>query len=172
MGEERALFRRARLFISPHGALLANIFFMPWFGQVLEIRPRQFDNGVYAYVAHICGVRYHLLYGNGTKETHISIDHTVVIEAVKRIVKVYLPPKQESEVELLAKELKATKGAIGSKEDTVLAMKAVPEIKNSPKKILNRVEIVEDTTNVEKQPIAPAPKIPKQDDPAPTPLRN
>ena len=91
MGEERALFRRARLFISPHGALLANIFFMPPFGEVLEIRPNQFDNGVYDFVAHICGVRYNLLYGNGTKDTHILIDHAVVIETVRRIVKAYPP---------------------------------------------------------------------------------
>ena len=129
LGDEQALFQRARLFISPHGALLANIFFMPRYGEVLEIRPNKFDNGVYHFVAHICGVRYNLLYGNGTKDTHIIIDHNVVIDMVRMIVKDFpLDQKIDPDSSLLAKESDREKGEHSKREDGTIIVDVVPKV--------------------------------------------
>ena len=85
--ESQALFKRARLFISPHGALLANIIFMPSYGEVIEIRPAGYGPNVFHLMSHICGLRYYLLWGHGTSESHIIIDHDEVISIVRNVAK-------------------------------------------------------------------------------------
>eukprot|EP00897_Mesotaenium_endlicherianum_P003101 jgi/Mesen1/2819/ME000172S01974 len=84
--DAKRLFGRTRLYIAPHGAALTNMVFMRANASVLEIRPREFDNGCYHYLAAICEVRYYLLRGEGSKETSLVIDIGVVVDLVKSIV--------------------------------------------------------------------------------------
>ena len=73
--------------------MLANLIFMPSYGEVVEIRPVDYGPNVYHLITHICGLRYHLLWGNGTSNSHITIDHDEVISLVRNISKT-LPPSE------------------------------------------------------------------------------
>lgn len=81
----RDLFNSVRLFISPHGALMTNMIFMPKGGHVLEVRPRGFNNGCYHYLAHIIGLKYYLVKGDGTKNSDIHVDMEELLSVVKEI---------------------------------------------------------------------------------------
>ncbi len=85
--EAKELFGRCRLYIAPHGAALANIVFMPKFGEILEMRPSSYYNPVYHYLAHICELKYYLILGNGTKNSEIQINQGEVVALVSDIVK-------------------------------------------------------------------------------------
>ena len=74
LNESQQLFKRARAFISPHGALLTNLLFMPPGSAVLEIRPRLFDNNVYHYLAFIAELPYFMVYAEGAKNTDLKVD--------------------------------------------------------------------------------------------------
>lgn len=83
----RDLFNSVRLFISPHGALMTNMIFMREGAHVLEVRPRGFNNGCYHYLAHIIGLRYYLVKGEGTKNSDIQVDMEQLLSVVKHISK-------------------------------------------------------------------------------------
>ena len=59
------MFRRARLYVGPHGAGLSNLVFMPLNSTVLEIRPRGRDKGCYRLLSLACGINYYLSLGEG-----------------------------------------------------------------------------------------------------------
>ncbi|GJP55501.1 hypothetical protein CLOM_g14452 [Closterium sp. NIES-68] len=83
--DAKRLFNRARLFISPHGALMTNMVFMPSLSHVVEVRPHSFDNNCYHFLAHICRHSYYLVHGNGTKNSDIHVDMDELIRVVKEI---------------------------------------------------------------------------------------
>ncbi|CAI5960526.1 unnamed protein product [Closterium sp. NIES-65] len=81
----RALFRRARLFVSGHGAAFANVIFMPANASIYEIRPRKCYNACYNNLAHACSVRYHLSFGDGTCYSSLKANLTHVRETLSTI---------------------------------------------------------------------------------------
>ncbi|CAI5481159.1 unnamed protein product [Closterium sp. Yama58-4] len=83
--DAKRLFNRARLFISPHGALMTNMVFMPSQSHVVEVRPQAFDNNCYHFLAHICHHSYYLVHGNGTKNSDIHVDMEDLVRVVKGI---------------------------------------------------------------------------------------
>ncbi|CAI5458462.1 unnamed protein product [Closterium sp. Yama58-4] len=83
--EARALFRRARLFVSGHGAAFANVIFMPANSSIYEIRPRNCYNACYNNLAHACSVRYHLSFGDGTCYSSLKANLTHVRETLSAI---------------------------------------------------------------------------------------
>ncbi|CAI5510453.1 unnamed protein product, partial [Closterium sp. Naga37s-1] len=83
--EARALFRRARLFVSGHGAAFANVIFMPANASIYEIRPRKCYNACYNNLAHACSVRYHLSFGDGTCYSSLKANLTHVRETLSTI---------------------------------------------------------------------------------------
>ncbi|CAI5522865.1 unnamed protein product [Closterium sp. Naga37s-1] len=85
--EAKQLFNRARLFITPHGALMANMVFMPPGGFVLEARPEDFDNNLYDYLAYVSDLHYYLVKGVGGKDTDISVDMEEMVGVVDEISK-------------------------------------------------------------------------------------
>ncbi|CAI5535288.1 unnamed protein product [Closterium sp. Naga37s-1] len=85
--EAKQLFNRARLFITPHGALMANMVFMPPGGFVLEARPEDFDNNLYDYLAYVCDLHYYLVKGVGGKDTDIRVDMEEMVGVVDEISK-------------------------------------------------------------------------------------
>ncbi|CAI7891590.1 unnamed protein product [Closterium sp. NIES-54] len=85
--EAKQLFNRARLFITPHGALMANMVFMPPGGFVLEARPEDFDNNLYDYLAYVCDLHYYLVKGVGGKDTDIRVDMEEMVGVVDVISK-------------------------------------------------------------------------------------
>lgn len=85
--EAKKLFSKTRLYIAPHGAAMTNLVFMPKDGEVLEIRPIQFNNPVYHYVAFICGLKYRLIHGNGTKDSDIDVRHEDILDVIQEIMK-------------------------------------------------------------------------------------
>ncbi|CAI5469600.1 unnamed protein product [Closterium sp. Yama58-4] len=88
--EAKALFNRARLFITPHGALMANMVFMPPGGFVLEARPEDFDNNLYDYLAYVCDLHYYLVKGVGGKDTDIRVDMEEMVGVVDVISKMLI----------------------------------------------------------------------------------
>ncbi|CAI5460292.1 unnamed protein product [Closterium sp. Yama58-4] len=85
--EAKQLFNRARLFITPHGALMANMVFMPPGAFVLEARPEDFDNNLYDYLAYVSDLHYYLVKGGGGKDTDIRVDMEEMVEVVDVISK-------------------------------------------------------------------------------------
>ncbi|GJP54535.1 hypothetical protein CLOM_g13616 [Closterium sp. NIES-68] len=85
--EAKQLFNRARLFITPHGALMANMVFMPPGGFVLEARPEEFNNNLYDYLAYVSDLHYYLVKGVGSKDTDIRVDMEEMVGVVDVIAK-------------------------------------------------------------------------------------
>lgn len=84
--DAKQLFNRALVFISPHGALLANMLFMPSKGFVIEFIPDFFRMDTYPRMNKICGHNYYRLQGRGNKHTALRINmesfYTVFTEMV------------------------------------------------------------------------------------------
>ena len=74
----KAMFNRARLYVSPHGALCVNMIFMPFGGHMFEMRPRGYPNPCFHHMAEVCELQYYLVMGNGTKQTNIGVEMSVV----------------------------------------------------------------------------------------------
>ncbi|GJP45602.1 hypothetical protein CLOM_g4974 [Closterium sp. NIES-68] len=91
MLKARSLFRRARLLIAGHGAAMANMIFMRPNMTVLEIRPDQSNNACYHHLAHACGLRYYLTFGQGDGESIVKIDVGKITGVLKDIAKTFPP---------------------------------------------------------------------------------
>ncbi|CAI6008867.1 unnamed protein product [Closterium sp. NIES-65] len=87
MLKARSLFRRARLLIAGHGAAMANMVFMRPNMTVYEIRPDKSNNACYHHLAHACGLRYYLTFGDGDGESVVKIDVGKVTGVLKEIAK-------------------------------------------------------------------------------------
>eukprot|EP00271_Cylindrocystis_brebissonii_P003446 TRINITY_DN14426_c0_g2_i1.p1 TRINITY_DN14426_c0_g2~~TRINITY_DN14426_c0_g2_i1.p1 ORF type:complete len:1114 (-),score=120.94 TRINITY_DN14426_c0_g2_i1:691-4032(-) len=89
--ETRRLFSTARFLLATHGAGLANLIFMPPYGEVLEIVPTYWSDNkhdfvsLYRYLAYTCDITYNALIANGTKYSDLDIPHDVVTETVREI---------------------------------------------------------------------------------------
>ncbi|CAI5511109.1 unnamed protein product [Closterium sp. Naga37s-1] len=91
MLKARSLFRRARLLIAGHGAAMANMVFMRPNMTVYEIRPDKSNNACYHHLAHACGLRYYLTFGDGDGESVVKIDVGKVTGVLKEIAKTFPP---------------------------------------------------------------------------------
>ncbi|CAI5499014.1 unnamed protein product [Closterium sp. Naga37s-1] len=91
MLKARSLFRRARLLIAGHGAAMANMVFMRPNMTVYEIRPDKSNNACYHHLAHACGLRYYLTFGDGDGERIVKIDVGKVTGVLKEIAKTFPP---------------------------------------------------------------------------------
>ncbi|GJP59698.1 hypothetical protein CLOP_g21977 [Closterium sp. NIES-67] len=80
--DARALFRRARLFVSGHGAAFANVIFMPLNSSIYEIRPKGCYNACYNNLAYACSVHYYLSFGEGTCYSSLRANLTHVRESL------------------------------------------------------------------------------------------
>ena len=87
VGAAKALFNRARLFLSPHGALCVNMAFMPFGGHVFEIRPREYPNACFHHLAEVCELHFYLVIGNGTFASKIDVDVPPVVTTLQMIKK-------------------------------------------------------------------------------------
>ena len=70
----RELFKKARLFITPHGAALTNMIFLPVNASVLEMRPRGWSAGCYRQLATVCSLQYYLSWGEGEKGSKLKVN--------------------------------------------------------------------------------------------------
>ncbi|CAI5460174.1 unnamed protein product [Closterium sp. Yama58-4] len=91
MLKARSLFRRARLLIAGHGAAMANMVFMRPNMTVYEIRPDKSNNACYHHLAHACGLRYYLTFGQGDGESVVKIDVWKITGVLKEIAKTFPP---------------------------------------------------------------------------------
>eukprot|EP00271_Cylindrocystis_brebissonii_P005165 TRINITY_DN17111_c0_g2_i1.p1 TRINITY_DN17111_c0_g2~~TRINITY_DN17111_c0_g2_i1.p1 ORF type:complete len:690 (-),score=12.00 TRINITY_DN17111_c0_g2_i1:95-2164(-) len=92
------LFRRARLFFSPHGAILANVFFMREGATVVEVRPNMYNNNLFEVLSRMCRLRYHLLWGEGDKVRPILVEHRVVLAKIRETMIRFLEEDQLAEL--------------------------------------------------------------------------
>lgn len=94
--EAKELFNRALVFITPHGALLTNMLFMPPNGFVLEIKPHFYRSGTFIRLNKICHHNYYHLEGRGTKRSTLRINMEsffATFEAIIRNMKLIHPQK-------------------------------------------------------------------------------
>ena len=87
VGAAKAIFNRARLFVSPHGALCVNMAFMPFGGHLFELRPREYRNACFHHLAEVCELQYYLVMGNGTFVSKIDVDVPPVVKTLRMIKK-------------------------------------------------------------------------------------
>ena len=81
----KAMFNRARLFVSPNGALCVNMVFMPFGGHLVEMRPREYHNPCFHHLAEVCELQYYLVMGNGTKQTNIGVEMPEVVRTLEMV---------------------------------------------------------------------------------------
>ncbi|CAI7848328.1 unnamed protein product, partial [Closterium sp. NIES-54] len=81
----KTVFNRAAVFVGLHGAGLANMVFMPLNASIFEIRPRGYPNPCYHHLATATQMHYHLILGNGTKDSELKFNHTEAVEVLRLI---------------------------------------------------------------------------------------
>lgn len=81
----RDMFNKARVFISPHGALLTNLVFMPSGSHVVEVRPRSYRITVFHYLANVFTMNYYLVKGEGSKDADILVNMTYLENTLQHI---------------------------------------------------------------------------------------
>eukprot|EP00270_Netrium_digitus_P010503 TRINITY_DN3265_c0_g1_i6.p1 TRINITY_DN3265_c0_g1~~TRINITY_DN3265_c0_g1_i6.p1 ORF type:complete len:614 (+),score=147.45 TRINITY_DN3265_c0_g1_i6:43-1884(+) len=94
--ETRDLFGIARLYIGAHGAGMTNLIFMQPGAAILELRPDNYFNGCYHYLADRCNLRYHAVVGEGDFNSMLSVDVAAVLDMVQLILPVPLPNRKGS----------------------------------------------------------------------------
>lgn len=85
--EARALFNRARIFVSPHGAAMTNMFFMPFGSIIFEIRPNAYFNACFHFLAEVSRHSYYLVLAEGTKHTSLDANTTEVLDVLNTIAR-------------------------------------------------------------------------------------
>ncbi|CAI7770097.1 unnamed protein product, partial [Closterium sp. NIES-54] len=83
--QAKTVFNRAAVFVGLHGAGLANMVFMPLNASIFEIRPRGYPNPCYHHLATATQMHYHLILGNGTKDSELKFNHTEAVEVLRLI---------------------------------------------------------------------------------------
>jgi hypothetical protein len=84
VSEQIELFSECCLLISPHGAGLSNMVFMPEGSNVIEFFALNRNNDCYYELAKYSGLNYNCIFGN---EQDINFDYEVDIETVLALVK-------------------------------------------------------------------------------------
>eukprot|EP00271_Cylindrocystis_brebissonii_P021655 TRINITY_DN7875_c0_g2_i1.p1 TRINITY_DN7875_c0_g2~~TRINITY_DN7875_c0_g2_i1.p1 ORF type:complete len:516 (+),score=33.78 TRINITY_DN7875_c0_g2_i1:109-1548(+) len=87
LSETQELFAKARLYMAVHGAGLANIIFLPPWGEVMEVVSKDVDSHLYRWLTRACSLPYTRFYGNGTKGTNFTVDHDAFVAKVTEIAK-------------------------------------------------------------------------------------
>eukprot|EP00271_Cylindrocystis_brebissonii_P015223 TRINITY_DN3749_c0_g1_i1.p1 TRINITY_DN3749_c0_g1~~TRINITY_DN3749_c0_g1_i1.p1 ORF type:complete len:449 (-),score=16.24 TRINITY_DN3749_c0_g1_i1:375-1541(-) len=83
----RDLFRRARFYMGPHGGGLANIIFLPPWGEVLEITTPHMDSLCFKWLTLACNLKYTSFVGEGTVSEPITVNETDLVSKVTEIAK-------------------------------------------------------------------------------------
>lgn len=84
--ETRELFRFVKLYISAHGAGLTNMVFLAPKTPILEIRPDQYANSCYHYLAERCQLSYFSVTGLGDFSSQLNVDSQMVLDLAFQIL--------------------------------------------------------------------------------------
>lgn len=86
MKETAHLLGNARLFIGPHGSGMANMLFLPDKASVLEIRPKDYVNSCFHFLAYVSKLKYYAAVGEGAFMTNITVSPVDLVKFVSKIV--------------------------------------------------------------------------------------
>eukprot|EP00271_Cylindrocystis_brebissonii_P011877 TRINITY_DN2987_c0_g1_i2.p1 TRINITY_DN2987_c0_g1~~TRINITY_DN2987_c0_g1_i2.p1 ORF type:complete len:128 (+),score=12.69 TRINITY_DN2987_c0_g1_i2:297-680(+) len=87
IAQSQELFGRARFYMAPHGAGLANILFLPPWGEVLEITTIHADCLCYKWLALASNIPYTAFFGEGHRGDPITVNQEDLLTKVKEIAK-------------------------------------------------------------------------------------